>query len=102
MKIYNLKVIIEPSEDGGFFVECSALQGCYSNGKTRGQAYKNICEAIHAHLADRIADGEALPAGLVLTEDEYDNLVADSREHEEPVSFEEVKARIRSRRPMPI
>lgn len=33
-----------------------------------------------------------------LIEDQYDFEVSESRKHEEPVSFEEAKARIRSRR----
>ena len=99
MKIYNLKVLLEPSEDGGFFIECPSLQGCYTSGKTRGQALKNIREAIDAHLAGRFANGETLPTGLKLTEDEYDNLICESRIKEEPTPLEEVKARIRSQRP---
>ena len=68
MKIYNLKIVIEPSEDDGFFVECPALQGCYTSGKTFDEAMNNIREAIRVHIEDRIADGEAIPSELNLTE----------------------------------
>jgi predicted RNase H-like HicB family nuclease len=30
MKVFNLKVLIEQSEDGNFFIECPSLQGCYT------------------------------------------------------------------------
>jgi len=61
MKIFNLGVTIEPGEDGGFFVECPSLQGCYTSGRTFEEALDNIREAIRVHLEDRIADGDAIP-----------------------------------------
>lgn len=64
MKIYNLKVRIEPSEDGSFFAECPALQGCYTSGETFDVVISNIREAIRVHIEDRIADGESIPAEI--------------------------------------
>lgn len=43
-------VTIEPSEDGWFIVECPALPGCVSQGKTEEEALENIKEAITAWL----------------------------------------------------
>jgi predicted RNase H-like HicB family nuclease len=63
-----LKVVVEPSEDGGFFIECPSLQGCYTSGKTFDEAVNNIREAIRAHIEDRIADGEPIPKEVDLSE----------------------------------
>ena len=46
MKRYNLQVVIEQDEDDTFIAECSALQGCYAQGKTFEEAIKNIQDVI--------------------------------------------------------
>ena len=46
----KLRVILEPSEDGGFTVLVPALTGCVSEGDTREEALKNIKEAIELYL----------------------------------------------------
>ena len=43
-------VTVEEAEDGWFVVECPALPGCVSQGKTEGEALTNIKEAIVAWL----------------------------------------------------
>jgi predicted RNase H-like HicB family nuclease len=43
-------VTIEQAEDGWFVVECPALPGCVSQGKTETEALANIKEAIVAWL----------------------------------------------------
>lgn len=43
------KVILEPSEDGGFTATVPALPGCISEGDTVEQAMANIREAIEFH-----------------------------------------------------
>jgi predicted RNase H-like HicB family nuclease len=43
-------VTIEEAEDGWFVVECPALPGCVSQGKTEAEALANIKEAIVAWL----------------------------------------------------
>jgi predicted RNase H-like HicB family nuclease len=42
----KLSVIIRPGEDGFFVVECPALPGCMSQGRTEREALRNIEEAI--------------------------------------------------------
>jgi predicted RNase H-like HicB family nuclease len=42
----KLKVIIESGEDGYFVAHCPSLKSCWSQGKTREEALKNIREAI--------------------------------------------------------
>lgn len=46
----NLKVVIEPGEDGGFVAHVPALRGCWSQGRTRDEALANIREAAEAWL----------------------------------------------------
>jgi predicted RNase H-like HicB family nuclease len=46
----HLKVILEPSEDGGFTAIVPALPGCISEGDTREEALRNIREAIELYL----------------------------------------------------
>jgi predicted RNase H-like HicB family nuclease len=46
----NLKVILEPSEEGGFTAIVPALPGCISEGETKADAMQNIREAIDLYL----------------------------------------------------
>ena len=42
----RLKVILEPSDEGGYTVYVPALPGCISEGDSRDEALQNIREAI--------------------------------------------------------
>ncbi|HLP48727.1 MAG TPA: type II toxin-antitoxin system HicB family antitoxin [Candidatus Kapabacteria bacterium] len=46
----RLKVILEPSDEGGYTVYVPSLPGCISEGETREEALKNIHEAIDLYL----------------------------------------------------
>ncbi len=46
----KLKVILEPSDEGGFTAIVPALPGCISEGDTRDEALGNIREAIELYL----------------------------------------------------
>jgi predicted RNase H-like HicB family nuclease len=46
----KLKVLLEPSDDGGFTVFVPALPGCISEGESKEDAIKNIREAIQLYL----------------------------------------------------
>ena len=46
----RIRVILEPSEDGGYTALVPALPGCISEGDTRAQALDNIVEAIKLYL----------------------------------------------------
>jgi len=46
----KLKVILEPSEDGGYTVFVPSLPGCISEGDTVDEAMANIREAIELYL----------------------------------------------------
>jgi predicted RNase H-like HicB family nuclease len=43
-------VVIEKAEDGWLVIECPALPGCVSQGKTEEEALSNIKEAITGWL----------------------------------------------------
>jgi predicted RNase H-like HicB family nuclease len=46
----KIKVIVEPGEDGYFVAHCPSLKSCWSQGKTREEALRNIREAIELYL----------------------------------------------------
>ena len=46
----KLKVVLEPSEEGGYSVFVPTLPGCISEGDTREEALANIKEAIELYL----------------------------------------------------
>jgi predicted RNase H-like HicB family nuclease len=46
----NIRVVLEPSEEGGFTVYVPSLPGCVSEGETRQEALANIKEAIGLYL----------------------------------------------------
>ena len=46
----KIKVVIEEGEDGYFVARCPSLKGCWSQGKTKEEALKNIKEAIELYL----------------------------------------------------
>ncbi len=57
----SFHVVLVPQPDGGFFVECPSLPGCYSQGDTREAALANIREAILLVLEDLEETGEPVP-----------------------------------------
>lgn len=55
-------VVLKKDEEGWIVVECPALPGCFSQGKTEQEALANIKEAITAWLwAEDQKAAEALP-----------------------------------------
>jgi predicted RNase H-like HicB family nuclease len=56
----RIKVILEPSEEGGFTVYVPSLPGCVSEGETEEEAILNIKEAIELYLEP--VDDELLSA----------------------------------------
>jgi predicted RNase H-like HicB family nuclease len=46
----KLRVILEPSDEGGYTAIVPALPGCISEGETREQVIANIQEAIELYL----------------------------------------------------
>ena len=59
----KFKVVLEPSDEGGFTVHVPALPGCVSEGDTEDEALRNIKEAIELYLEpaqDEVIRGEKL------------------------------------------
>jgi predicted RNase H-like HicB family nuclease len=46
----SIKVIVERGEDGYFVARCPSLKSCWSQGKTREEALRNIREAVELYL----------------------------------------------------
>ena len=46
----KLKVLLEPSDEGGYTVYVPSLPGCISEGDTMEESLKNIKEAIKLYL----------------------------------------------------
>lgn len=46
----KLRVVLEPSEEGGYTAIVPSLPGCISEGETREDALANIQEAIQLYL----------------------------------------------------
>ena len=46
----ELKVVLEPGEDGFIVAHCPSLRSCWSQGRTREEALQNIREAIELYL----------------------------------------------------
>jgi predicted RNase H-like HicB family nuclease len=60
----RFKVVLEPSDEGGFTVYVPSLPGCISEGETVDQALQNVQEAIELYLEpiedDWVVDDNAL------------------------------------------
>ena len=46
----KVRVVLEPSDEGGFTVFVPSLPGCISEGETKDEALANIREAIELYL----------------------------------------------------
>jgi predicted RNase H-like HicB family nuclease len=63
----KLRVVLEPSEDGGYTVTVPSLPGCISEGDSREEALANITEAIHLYL-EPVEDDALLARGVEVVE----------------------------------
>ena len=56
----KLLITMHQDEDGVFIAECPSIPGCVSQGKTEGEAEKNIRDAIKECLKVRAEKGMPL------------------------------------------
>jgi len=63
----KLKVVLEPSEEGGFTAYVPGLPGCISEGESKEEALENIREAIELYL-EPVDDDMALVPGTEIME----------------------------------
>jgi predicted RNase H-like HicB family nuclease len=61
----KLKIVVEPSDEGGYTVFVPALPGCVSEGETREEALANIREAIELYLEPSDGELSAVPGAKV-------------------------------------
>jgi len=57
----KIKVVLEPSNEGGYTVYAPSLPGCISEGETREEALHNIKEAVELYLEPVEDDYTASP-----------------------------------------
>lgn len=59
MKFYTFEIVVEKEqEDEGYAAYSPTLPGCFSNGRTIGEAKRNIRRAIRQHIASLLAHGQ--------------------------------------------
>ena len=58
---YNLPIIIEPCEEGGYFTRCPVFQGCFVESETIPQAIEYIEDVIHLFIESYKELGDPLP-----------------------------------------
>jgi predicted RNase H-like HicB family nuclease len=63
--LVKLKIVLEPSPEGGYTAHVPSLPGCISEGDTRPQALKNIREAIELYLEPVEDDWTAVSGAIV-------------------------------------
>ncbi len=60
---FTVDVVVEP--DGGeFHAYCPALKGLHVGGQTKGEARKNVKDAVELYLISLIKHGEPIPVGV--------------------------------------
>jgi predicted RNase H-like HicB family nuclease len=62
-----IRVVLEPSEEGGYTITSPSLPGCISEGDTRESALANIREAIELYLKP-VEDDEVFPSDAEIVE----------------------------------
>jgi predicted RNase H-like HicB family nuclease len=53
----KIKIVLEPSEEGGYTVVVPSLPGCISEGNSKEEAIQNIKEAVELYLESVEDDG---------------------------------------------
>jgi predicted RNase H-like HicB family nuclease len=60
VKSYIFTVVVEPDEDT-FHASCPALKGCFSWGRTKAEALKNIQKVARLWVEAKLEAGERIP-----------------------------------------
>ena len=58
---YKYRVTFEPDEDGRIVADCPAIEGCYTDGMTLGEAIEMIKDVIILSIESRIEIGDPVP-----------------------------------------
>ena len=62
----KVRVVLEPSDEGGYTAVVAGLPGCISEGETREEALANIREAIELYLEPVEDDLSSIPGVEVI------------------------------------
>jgi predicted RNase H-like HicB family nuclease len=62
-----IKVVLEPSEEGGYTAIAPSLPGCISEGDTKESVLANIREAIELYL-ESVEDDQVFPSNSEIVE----------------------------------
>ncbi len=62
----KIKVILEPSEEGGYTAYVPSLPGCISEGDSKKEALENIKEAIELYIEPVVDDMNMVPGTEIL------------------------------------
>jgi predicted RNase H-like HicB family nuclease len=65
--IMRIKIILEPSEEGGYTAIVPSLPGCISEGDNKEEALKNVREAIELYL-EPVEDDQVLTQSSEIVE----------------------------------
>lgn len=63
----KVRVVLQPSDEGGFTAYVPSLPGCISEGDTRDEALANIREAIDLYL-EPVEDDQPLASDVEIAE----------------------------------
>jgi predicted RNase H-like HicB family nuclease len=78
-------ITLDRDEDGVWVVECPAIPGCVSQGKTREEAIETIKDAIKLCLEVRAERG--MPLTIEIDDEEFEGEVALVRQNQELMEF---------------
>ena len=59
-------VVLHKAEEGGYWAEVPALEGCYYQGETVEETITNVKEAIEVHIEALKEDGKDLPRDEIM------------------------------------
>jgi len=59
-------VVLHKAEEGGYWAEVPALEGCFSQGETVEESMANIKEAIESHISALREEGRQLPDDQIM------------------------------------
>ena len=61
MKVLEFSVVIHQAEEGGYWLEVPALEGCFTQGETMKEVLENAKEAIALYLEGLTELGKEIP-----------------------------------------
>ena len=59
---YHFKIIIEECEEGGYYAECPAFQGCHVDGDTYEETMREMKTLIAGFIEDYKKNNEKIPS----------------------------------------